>query len=501
MIFDHFLSFEDVDIALQHTSIDIGDSPLSSSSYRHSSDRKTDYNSNNIENSIKNTNINSHMINNNFIRNINYLNNGENNIDKEREREREKERERERRERVIGEEERVVTELSDNNYSMMVSDGRTDKQVASPEKKSRNVVIDSNKDKQRDRDRNDVLPSSSSSSSSSSSLKRNTERYHTRKFLNSTPSSPPHSSSSSSTSSQARTVDCNPFPVLGMTSPILAPHSNFDSPNASIHHLDDFNESCNDVTSSTLFVRRGSAAKDMLRRASLLSPRGVMNTAMKRKHADMSLVSTTLPHCHAMDGRMRYDDDGEHSSVRVNQSSAEYESSMLDEDEGIHRGSDINMNINRNRNRSSRIRNTSTSTSACAVLGLSAAQGMNNGGHAHGQGQGLGHGSFNSNGNSNSSMLGNGNGIGGNGGIGSMREREREEVEETLFGDFAEGTSRFVTRRPRTDSIRYLTLPPLTYPILPYPILSYSILSSPTLSYPLLLYPILSLHIMLRHVM
>lgn len=381
MIFDHFLSFEDVDIALQHTSIDIGDSPISSSSYRHSSDRKTDYNSNNIENSIKNNNVNGNIINNNFIRNINYLNNGENIIDREREREREKERERERRERVG--EERVVTELSDNNCSMIVSDGRTDRQLASLEKKRRNIVIDSNKDKQRDRDRNDALPSSSSSSSSYSSssslLKRNAEqRYNTRKFLNSTPSPPHSSSSSSSTSSQARTVDCNPFPVLGMTSPILAPHSNFDSPNASIHHLDDFIESGNDVTSSTLFVRRGSAAKDMLRRASLLSPRGVMNTAMKRKHADMSVVSTMLPH--------------------------------------------------------------------------------------------------------NGSMIGNVNVTGM--GIGSMREREREEVEETLFGDFAEGTSRFVTRRPRADSIRYLTLPylnlpPLSFPLhsLPFPLLSYLFLS------------------------
>ena len=273
---------------------------------------------------------------------------------------------------------------------------------------------------------------------------RNADRYESRTFLNSTPSSPP-SSSSSSTSSQARTVECNPFPVLGMASPILAPYSNFDSPNASIHHLDDFNESCNDVTTgSTLFVRRGSAGQEMMRRVSLLSPSGVLSTAMKRKHADMSIASTNLPHCRDMESRIRFDDDVEDSSVLVNQGSAGYESSMMVEGgDGLvrhssnvhnntsHMNNSSNMNSN-SMNRGRRMRSASVCVDTASMAGQ--------GGRA-GQGSG----------------------------------KEREEEEEGLFGAFSVSTSRFMSRGPRTDSIRYRTVPYYTvrYHSAPYCSLSF----------------------------
>ena len=436
MIFDHFLSFEDVDIALQHTNINIGDSPLSSSSYRHSSDRKSDYNSSNIENSIKNNNVNSNIINNNFIKNNGYLGIGD--------REREKERVRRERggERGEEEEDRIVTELDDNDDSVRMCAERTDGYISSQDKKRRNGSK-SIKDKQRDRHRTSAPTSSSSSSSSysssssSSSQVRNADRYESRTFLNSTPSSPP--SSSSSTSSQARTVECNPFPVLGMASPILAPYSNFDSPNASIHHLDDFNESCNDVTTgSTMFVRGGSVGQEMMRRVSLLSPSGVLSTAMKRKHGDMSIASTTLPNCRDMESRIRFDDDVEDSSVRVNRGSAGYETSMLVEGEDgvaqhrsdVHNNNMNNTHMNNSNNNSMSRGRRMRSASVCVDTASMAVQGWR-----------AGHG-------------------------GSGKEREMEEEEEGLFGAFSVSTSRFMSRGPRTGSIRYRTALTIRYHII-----------------------------------
>jgi hypothetical protein len=52
------------------------------------------------------------------------------------------------------------------------------------------------------------------------------------------------------------TANSTGFPVLGMSSPILAPSSDDDSPDVSIHHLEDLNESsCNDIdVSQSIFV-------------------------------------------------------------------------------------------------------------------------------------------------------------------------------------------------------------------------------------------------------